>query len=158
MAENDYVENDEELYRNVRRNWKPPHYTCKDGRLVIEYHAFWDSSPSKAPSVDRAKLLDCNPRRALLNKTNGIVSIRTSDVRAITDVITENDDKPITHDIDVEPAHTDDRPAHAQITVDPDYLESKREREKTFKRLQRALARLANKFITEHGWTLPVPK
>ena len=158
MAENDCVENDEELYRNVRKNWKPPHYTWKDGRLVIEYHAFWDSSPSKFPSVDRAKLLNFNPHRALKNETNGIVSIRAGDVRGLTDVVTKTDDRTTVHDVDVVPALEEDNHAHAQITVDPDYLGSKRDRDKTFKRLQRALARLANEFITEHGWTLPVPK
>lgn len=161
MAENDHVEDDEELYRNVRYNWNPPHYSCKNGNLTIEPHAFWDEC--KKPSVDRAKLLNCDPRRALIEqkpprKRNSIVSIRAGAVRTITDVVTKTDDRTTKHDIDVVPSSTDDRPAHAEITVDPEFLGSRTRQEKTFKDLQKSLARRANDFIAEHGWALPLPK
>ena len=163
MAENDCVEGDEELYRNVRYGWNPPHYTFKDGKLVIEPHAFWDDSPSKTPSVDRAKLLDFNPHRALIKqkpprKRNSIVSIRAGDVCAIPDVKTIINGSTISHTVEVIPDPSRRSQAHSLITVDPDYPKDKSEREKTFVKLRRALARLANEYIDEHGWTLPLPK
>ena len=151
MAENDHVENDEELYRNVRRNWTPPHYTYKDGSLVIEYHAFYDHGGVQ-PSVDRAKLLNFNPSCALLNDTNGIVSMRASDVRRIGDINKVGDS--VDHAVDVIFCPECDRPAHSLIVMKPERFDSKTKRGNALRFLQKALARLA----TENGWTLPPPE
>jgi hypothetical protein len=151
MAENDRVEHDEELYRNVRRNWKPPHYTCKDGRLTIEYHAFYDVGGIR-PSVDRAKLLNFNPSCALLNDTNGIVSMKTGDVRRIGDINKVDDS--VHHAVDVVSCPECDRPAHSLIIMKPEHFASGTKQRNAFRFLQKALARLA----TENGWTLPPPE
>ena len=151
MAENDRVEHDEELYRNVRRKWNPPHYTCKDGRLVIEYHAFYDEGGIR-PSVDRAKLLNFNPSCALLNDTNGIVSLRVGDVRRIGEINKVNDS--VHHAVDVVFCPKCDRPAHSLIIMKPEHFASNTKQRNAFRFLQKALARLA----TENGWTLPPPK
>ena len=158
MAENDRVADDEELYRNVRYNWKPPHYTCKDGKLVIEPDAFWDTSSSKNPSVDRANLLDNEPHRALLNGINGIVSLIAGDVRTrtIEDINKVRDSVP--HTVNVVFCPTCKRPAHAEIIINPEHFASGSKQRKAFRYLQKALARLANEFISEYGWTLPLPK
>ena len=152
MAENDRVEDDEELYRNVRRNWKSPHYTCKDGRLVIEPEAFWDTSSSKTPSVDRTKILDFDPSRALLNETNGVVSLPADKVREIGDINKVGDS--VHHAVDVVFCPKCDRPAHSLIIMKPEHFASNTKQRNAFRFLQKALARLA----TENGWTLPPPE
>ena len=100
MAENDRVEDDEELYRNVRADWKRyKHYSCKAGIVEIKFNAFRDAD--KKPSVDRAKLLDCDPQRALLNNTNGIVSVQASKVREIGEVKTKTEKGDVVHTVDI---------------------------------------------------------
>lgn len=159
MDKAERVQDDEELYRNVRGGADSGEYFYDTvGKLRIQPEAFRDRS--KKPSVDRAKLLDFDPSRALLPKTNlekanGIVSLMASDVRAITDVITKTEEEIVVHAIDVVPVPTDDRPAHAEITVDPDYFGSRNKQRNTFKDLQKALARRASDIAAENGWTLP---
>ena len=150
MVENDRVEDHEELYRNVRRNWNPPHYTREDGKLVIEYHAFYDGGVQA--SVDRAKLLNFDPSRALLNSTNGIVSMRAGDVRRIGDINKVGDS--VDHAVDVVFCPECDRPAHSLIIMKPEHFASGTKQRNAFRFLQKALARLA----TENGWTLPPPE
>ncbi len=143
------VQDNEELYRNVRGKLEDKEYSIQDGKLRIEYHAFWDGS--KKPSVDRAKLIDFDPDSALLCKTNGIVSIKASDVRAIGSVKTKHENKVIAdHAVDVIPDPTPDNPAHAIIIVKPELFDSKNKQRNAFKLLQIALAGLA----TKNGWTL----
>ncbi len=155
MNENERVEDDEELYRNVRKNWNPPHYTCEEGILIIQYHAFYDGGGTQ-PSVDRAKLLNFDPSCALMNDTNGIISIKASKVREIGEVNTVGDS--VCHAVDVVFCPTCERPAHSQIIIKPEYFDSNTKQRNALKLLQRALARHANEFIDEHGWTLPLPK
>ena len=158
MNENDHVEDDEELYRNVSSDPKRNHYSYETGSLIIEPEAFWDTSSSKHPSVDRANLLDNDPHRALLNDTNGIVSLMAGDVRTRTveDVNKVRDSVP--HAVNVIFCPTCERPAHAEIIIVPEHFVSRNKQRKAFRFLQKALARLANEFIAEHGWTLPLPK
>ena len=129
-------------------------YSIQEGKLRIEYHAFWDSSLK--PSVDRAKLRDCDPASALLCKTNGIVSIQAGDVRAIGTVKTKHKNEVIVaHAVDVIPDPTYENPAHAIIIVKPEFFDSKSKQKNAFKLLQIALAQLA----TKNGWTLePSPQ
>ena len=149
MDENDRVPDDEELYRNVRSDPRYNHYSYKEGRLEIRYHAFWDES--KKPSVDRAKLLDNNPQRALLNATNGIVSIKAGDVRAIGEINDLRDS--VHHAVEVVFCPTLERPAHSQIIINPEHFDSNSKQRKAFRLLQKALARLANETAPENGWT-----
>ena len=156
MAKNKRVQDDEELYRNVRaeRNYK--HYSCKAGKVEIKYNAFRD--PCKKPSVDRAVLLDYVPQRALLNETNGIVSIKAGDVRAIGMVKTKTKDRDVAHTVDIVFCRTDDRPAHSQITVTPEFFDSDIKQDDPFRFLQKALARLATDDVTKNGWRWPPKK
>ncbi|MYC74275.1 hypothetical protein F4X10_00680 [Candidatus Poribacteria bacterium] len=149
MNSREPVQDDEKLYRNVRGKLEDNEYSIQDGKLRIEYHAFWDSS--KKPSVDRAKLKGCDPTSALLSKTNGIVSVKASDVRAIGAVKTRHQNEVIAdHAVDVIPDPTDENPAHAIIVVKPEFFDSKSKQRNAFKLLQIALAELA----TKNGWTL----
>ena len=150
----DPVQDDEELYRNVRGKLENKEYSIQDGKVIIDRHAFWDPAKefsSKSPSVDRAKLLNFEPASALLCKTNGIVSINAGDVRAIGTVKTKHENKVIAdHAVDVIPDPTCDNPAHAIIIVKPELLGSKNKQRNAFSLLQIALAKLA----TKNGWTL----
>ena len=154
MNSRESVQDNEELYRNVRGKLEDKEYSIQEGKLRIEYHAFWDSSLK--PSVDRAKLRDCDPASALLCKTNGIVSIQAGDVRAIGTVKTKHKDEVIVaHAVDVIPDPTCENPAHAIIVVKPEFFDSKSKQKNAFKLLQIALAQLA----TKNGWTLePSPQ
>lgn len=149
MVKNDLVQDDEELYRNVRGGPGSTEYSHDDtGKLIIQPETFRDRC--KKPSVDRTELIEFNPSRALLNETNGIVSLMAGDVRSITDAVTTTEDGTVAHAVDVVYVPTPERPAHAQITVNPEFFGSRSKREKVFKFLQKALARLA----TQSGWTL----
>lgn len=149
MNSNDHVQDDEELYRNVRGKLEDKEYSIHDGKLIIERHAFWD--PAKNPSVDRAKLLNFNPASALLSKTNGIVSINAGDVRSIGTVKTKHENEVIAeHAVDVIPDPTCENPAHAIIIVKPELFDSKNKQKNAFSLLQIALAKLA----TKNGWTI----
>ena len=149
MDENNLVQDDEELYRNVRGGPESIEYSHDDaGMLIIQPEAFRDRC--KKPSVDRAKLVGYNPSAVLLNPTNGIVSLMAGDVRAITEAVTTTEDETVAHAVDVVYVPTPERRAHAQITVDPEFFGSRSKRGKVFKFLQKALARLA----TKSEWTL----
>ena len=154
MNSREPVQDNEELYRNVRGKLEDKEYSIQEGKLRIEYHAFWDSSLK--PSVDRAKLKDFDPASALLCQTNGIVSIKAGDVRAIGAVKTKHaNEVKADHAVDVIPDPTCENPAHAIIIVKPEFFDSKSKQKNAFKLLQIALAELA----TKNGWTLePSPQ
>ena len=149
MNNSEPVQDDEELYRNVRGKLADKEYSIQDEKLIIEYHAFWDSSLK--PSVDRAKLKNNDPASSLLSNTNGIVSIKAGDVRAIGSVTTKHKNEVIAeHAVDVVPDPTEENPAHALVIVKPEFFDSKSKQKNAFKLLQIALATLA----TKNGWTL----
>ncbi len=159
MKSDDPVQNDEELYRNVRGKLEDKEYSIQNGKLIIEPHAFWDPAKKPAPknpSVDRAKLINFDPSSSLLSKTNGIVSINAGDVRAIGTVKTKHENEVIAHHaVDVIPDPTCKNPAHAIIIVKPELLGTENKKRNAFKLLQIALAQLA----TKNGWTLePSPQ
>lgn len=149
MDNNDLVQDDEELYRNVRGGQGSIEYSYDDeGRLRIQPEAFRDRY--KKPSVDRASLVEYIPSAVLLNPTNGIVSLMARDVRAIADVVTTTRDKTVNHVVDVVHDPTPERQSHAIINVNPEFFDSESKQKKVFKFLQKTLARLA----TINGWTL----
>ena len=147
----DYVSDDEELYRNVRGALTEDEYYYDDDKsLVITRQAFL--SPEKEPSVDRAKLKNFDPQQSKLNETNGIVTLVTEEVRGIGDVATSYEGKEnVEHAVDVKPDPKPDNEAHSLIVVTPEFFGGKDKQKSVFKLLRIALARLA----TEKGWTIP---
>ena len=145
MSKNNPVRNDETLYRSVRIDPKYDEYYYNDaGELVIQPAAFNDKN--KKPSVDRAELNGYDPSLSKLSRTDGIVSLITSNVRAIPD----EDCTIADHIIDVIYAPTMRKSAHSQITMTPKHPVTNSRRNKVFKKLRYALAHQA----TEKGWTL----
>lgn len=148
MENNDFVRDDEELYRRVRSASKFEEYFIDRGKLIINPSAFND--PYRKPSVDRAELKQLKPTLSRLNETDGIVSLVTCDVRAIKDVETKTEEKETVHAVDVIPDPTPDNSAHSQIIVNPEFFDTESKQKKTFRKLRVALAKLA----TKNGWTL----
>ena len=149
MNHSKHVQDDEELYRSVRGKLEDKEYSIQKGKLIIEPAAFQDRY--KQPSVDRAKLIDYNPALSQKSKTDGIVSIRVGEVRAIGTVKTRIGNGDVDdHAVDVIPDPTCENPAHAKITVKPEFWGSKSKQKNAFKLLRIALAKLA----TKNGWTL----
>jgi hypothetical protein len=136
MKKNDYVRNEEELYRSVRGKLEEEYSYSSKGSLQISSEAFRDRD--RKPSVDRAELRGYDPTLSKLSDTDGVISLMTADVRAIGIVKTkiQNEDA-VVH-------------AHSQIIVKPELFGSKSKQKNTFKLLQLALAELAAK----NGWTV----
>lgn len=152
MDNNDFVRDDEVLYRSVRGKLNDEYSYDDTGKLRIRSDAFRDRD--KKPSVDRAELKGFNPSLSKLSDMDGIVSLMTRDVRAIGEVKTKIQDEGIVHAVDVIHVPTSDNPAHSQIIVNPEFFGSKSKQKNAFKLLRRALAKLA----TKNGWTLEPKK
>ena len=110
MNNSDYIDGNEELYRRIilnERNTKtPPHYSVKaSGEIKIESAAFLGG---QKPSVDRAKLKHFKPEDTKEHPTDGIISVITKGVRAISiqDYTTDVKHKP-----------TCDNKAHSEIVL-----------------------------------------
>ena len=156
MDKDNFIHDNEELYRSVRAKIEDGEYYYNEGKLVITSQAFRDRK--QEPSVDRAKLRNFSPFLSKKSDTDGIVSIITKDVRSIGDVSTTTDDRRVTtHSVDViyDPIYDEPKNlAHSQITVKPEFFGSNNKQKNSFRLLRIALARLA----TENGWTLkPLP-
>ena len=149
MNKNDFVRNDEILYRSVRGKYGEEYAYDNIGKLKVSSEAFRDRD--KKPSVDRAELRGFNPVLSKLSDTDGVVSLITADVRAIGTVKTkiQNTDTTV-HAVDVIYDPTPENPAHSKIVVNPEFFGSKSKQRNVFKLLQLALAELAEK----NGWTL----
>ena len=142
MDNNNFIRDEEELYRSVRGELEYDEYSVNDaGKFIIQPAAFRDRH--KQPSVDRAALRNYNPSLSKLSDTDGIVSLMTGEVRALSQELAD-------HTIDVIYNPTSKNPAHSKITMTPKCHISKSREKKAFKSLQKALARLA----TKRGWTL----
>ena len=158
MDKNDYIVDDEQLYRSVRGKSKDDeyYYDGTTGELIIRPKAFLDRK--RRPSVDRAKLREFNPALSKLGETDGIVSLVTDEVRAIGEVITKTDMESVAHAVDVvyKPISTPpekENLAHSEITVRPKFFGSNNKQDNAFKWLRRALSIIA----TKYGWTLQPP-
>lgn len=149
MKTNNYVRNEEELYRSVRGKLEEEYSYGPKGNLQISSEAFRDRD--RKPSVDRAELREFNPVLSKLSDTDGVVSLITADIRAIGTVKTkiQNTDTTV-HAVDVIHDPTPENPAHSKIVVNPEFFGSKSKQRNVFKLLQLALAELAEK----NGWTL----
>lgn len=149
MDKNDFVRNDEMLYRSVRGKLNEEYSYDDTGKLRFSSQAFRDIS--KKPSIDRAELKGFNPALSKLSHTDGIVSLITRDIRAIGTVETKSQDADaVIHAVDVAYDPTPENPAHSQIIVNPEFFGSKNKQKNAFKLLRRALTKLA----TKSGWTL----
>ena len=85
MSNSNCIDDLEELYRwilpNSLNTKTPPHYTVEpSGKIRIEPDAFLGG---KRPSVDRAKLNNCDPEKIKKHSTDGVISIRAGDIRII---------------------------------------------------------------------------
>lgn len=110
-------------------------YFFDRGNLRIRPAAFRDRY--KKPSVDRAKLKGAAPYLSRLDKTDGVVSLKVSDVRSIREVKTEiKDEDVVIHTVDVVYDPTPMNPAHSQIVVSPEFFGSKNKQKNVFKLLQ----------------------
>ena len=149
MNKNDFIRDDEVLYRSVRGKYGEEYSYDNIGKLKISSEAFRDRE--RKPSVDRAELKESNPSLSKRNDTDGIISLITADVRAIGTVKTkiQNTDTTV-HAVDVIYDPIPENPAHSQIVVNPEFFGSKNKQRNVFKLLQFALAELAEK----NGWTL----
>ena len=154
MDNSEHVQDDEELYRSVRGKLEDKEYSIRKGKLIIEAAAFQDRY--KQPSVDRAKLIDYDPALSQKSETDGIISIRASEIRAIGTVKTRISNGNVDdHAVDVVPDPTCENPAHAKIIVKPEFWGSNSKQRNAFKLLRIALAKLA----TKNGWIIePSPQ
>lgn len=133
-----YVDTSEVLYRRISSNKHtktPPQYTVKDSdNIIIRSTAFLGDKPS----VDRKKLVG-KPECINRDPTEGIISVKAEDIKAIT----YGD---YTADVEITP--TDDNPAHAEIVWIPEPIPVKGKLSKNKikvmrSRLRDALARKA---------------
>jgi len=143
----DFVADDEVLYRRVPNTTS--HFAYPEGRLHISSSAFND--PARKPSVDRARLRGNKPNLTKVRPTDGVVSLIARDVRAIANVVQQDQLGEVRqrHSVDVAPAPLEPcgqapgNPAHALIVTDPALASNS-----AFDRLKESLARLA----TDRGW------
>ena len=154
MNKNDFIQDDEALYRSVRGKYGEEYAYDNIGQLKISSEAFRDRE--RKPSVDRAAVKNFNPALSKQNETDGVLSLITADVRAIGTVKTKTQNADTTvHAVDVIYDPTPDNPAHSKIVVSPEFFGSKNKQRNVFKLLQLALAELAEK----NGWPLePSPQ
>jgi len=144
------VSDEEELYRNVRGNleYEEYFYDPTTGRLTFLPKAFQDRE--KEPSIDRAKSRNFDPEQSRISEENGIVTLITREVRQIGNVVTNDNEGRVNHAVDVSADPTPENQAHARIVVAPEFFGSESKKQKAFRLLRIALARLA----TRSGWTL----
>ncbi|PMB39131.1 hypothetical protein CEN47_05460 [Fischerella thermalis CCMEE 5319] len=141
------VADDELLYRCVFCGLDKYYRIGKSG-VELSSQAFADRG--SAPSVDRAKLCNYNPKWTQKNPDDGVVSLIASEVRMMD--VAQNDNKGnklFAYKIDVCPRPTDSNPAHAQIEPSPDYTNKT-----TFRKVTEKLARLATERINKEGWEI----
>lgn len=151
MNNNNTVRDNEELYRSVRGKLKDKEYTIQKGKLIIRPRAFRDTN--REPSVDRAELRD-SPSDSLLSETDGIVSLIAHEVCDIGTVITESEGEKVRHAVNVVYDRKPNNPAHAKITVNPEFFGTRSKQDRVFDLLKIALALRA----TKRGWRLQPPE
>ena len=145
MNNNNFVRDEEKLYRSVRGEIEYDEYSINDaGEYIVQPAAFRDRH--RRPSVDRAELRGFDPSLSKLSNTDGIVSLITGEVRRLP----KEDIQLADHTIDIIYMPTMENFAHSQIMMAPTCSISKTREKKAFKSLQKALARLVN----QQGWTL----
>jgi hypothetical protein len=142
-----HIGDNELVYRSVKNDGEQS--GIEAGIWVINPAVFRDRN--KEPSVDRALLLEHNPEKSRKDSTQGVIGLCVLDIRNISGV--ESSNPAIGYAIDVIYDPLPENTAHAKIITDPILGGSPSMQDKTFKKLQIALAILA----TESGWCLPPP-
>lgn len=135
----DVVGDDELLYRRMPFDPERSLYYLRepDGTIRVSSSAFSDRN--RRISVDRAALNSFDPSKTQQISDDGVISLLTSDLRAITVATNDKDGKPlIQHLIDVIPVPLPDNHAHAEIVASPEIV-----KDNTFRRVREHLARLA---------------
>ncbi|MBD2518183.1 hypothetical protein H6G93_25035 [Nostoc sp. FACHB-973] len=144
----DVITDDEVLYRCVFRG-VDKYYSIGEFGAKVSSQAFADRG--MAPSVDRAKLCNCNPKWTQKNPDDAVVSLITGDIRMIDNIV-QRDDKGkeiLAYKIDVCPRATDSNPSHAQIEPSPEY-----KNKAPFRKVIERLAFLANERLDKQGWEI----
>jgi hypothetical protein len=141
-----HVDDAELLYRAVRAN--SDEYRTEGGALRITVTAFNDREYK--PSVDRSAICS-NAEAARRSSTDGVTSLVTQEVRAISTVAVDAPTGRIDYKVDVmhrpvvkSESEPRDNPAHCQVECAPDITRTH------YRRLKEALAILA----TRRGWTI----
>ena len=119
---------------------------CDLPTLLPTSKCFFD--PGLQPSVDRAVLRNHQPQYTKKLATDGVATLSASAVRGIGEVVSD----PIgSHNVDIRPdpimgvEGKPDNPAHALIIAEPALpcIATGNQRDKAFRRLREALARIA---------------
>src|SRR5438270_12008374 len=105
----DRVADDEELYRSIRAEY----LTTESGVLRARSEAFGDRG--QRVSVDRALLVDNDPRRTRKGPSCAVARLLTAAVRLTIPQRAANGQQIGTYVIDVIPDPLPDNPAHAAI-------------------------------------------
>jgi hypothetical protein len=126
----DQVADDEELYRSIR----PEYLTTESGVLRARSEAFGDRS--QRVSVDRALLIDNDPRRARRSEGAAVANLLASAVRVKIPQYDAKGREIGTYTIDVLPDPLPDNPAHAVIYANPAFASANH-----FRKLREHLAR-----------------
>jgi hypothetical protein len=144
------VDDVETLYRRIR-HIEGLYVVQADGTVRVSSAAF--SDPLFRPSVDRAKFLHNDPKKAQRDPSDGVVSIVARNVRSIDTVVQNDKAGKIIQTFDVDIEHVPvldhptlpDNPAHAEIYTNP-HCPNK----SVFRKLAERLAQLAN----ERPWEI----
>src|ERR1043166_8799966 len=112
----EHVADDEWLYRSVRRE----HLISENGVLRATSEAFGDRS--QRVSVDRAALVDHDPRRSRKSETDAIAGLLTARVRGSLPRRDAQGQEIGVYVIDIIPEPLPENPAHAVIYADPAFV------------------------------------
>jgi hypothetical protein len=142
---NDFVDDDETLYRRIpsrqRAEISPCYEYREDGTIRIYSTAF--SSRDFKISVDRAKLHSYDPRKAQKDERDGVVSLFAREVRDIVGLGGKiADGNEVQFKIDVRPDPLPNNNAHAEIYAVPEFDKDSR---KYFRLLRERFALIAEK-------------
>jgi hypothetical protein len=127
----DFITDDEELYRSVKQE----HLIYENGVLRAISEAFGDRN--QRVSVDRASLVDNDPRRTQKSGTDAVARLVAGAVRCSLPRRDAKGQETGTYAIDVIPEPLPDNPAHAVIYANPSFVSPNH-----FRKLRERLARI----------------
>ena len=146
------VKDEELLYRRVLScNSTTTEYYIKSPEGKINFSKLAFSDRGLKPSVDRAWLHGYVPSKSQSGKTDGVIGLIVSNIRAINDLNSSDSKGNVTasYKIDVVHRPKPENQAHARVEPSPEYSS-----DKVFKRLQQRLAWLADEHLTVYGWEI----
>lgn len=146
MNNNDTIENNEILYRRVKKHTANVHPNDRRyrrnrlGDLEVLPMAFYDKK--NEPSVDRASIHNNDPSKTQGTVEDGVINLLAGDVRNM-----EID----YHKIDIKPDSTDENPAHSRIIMIPNVNKVPSDMQKGLRqKFRENLALIANQL----GWSI----